>query len=134
MRKLAVPAVFLSVAALGMIAGPAALAGTPAGVTRIPNTLTTCASNGNGRVCFEINGSGNFVRFMQVTMSWNARHTTTHLRIYYTPTGSPSWNSPTGVNVASFTKTLNRNENSGQWCGAAYIGSTFAGQSCVIND
>jgi hypothetical protein len=130
--KLAVPAVLLS-AALGMAAAPgAASAATSAGVK--PDTLTTCQSNGNGTLCFEIDGSGNNVNFMKVTMSWSGTHKNTYLKIVYTPTGSPSYKSATGTNESSFLKNFDHSENSGQWCGIAYQDTTNEAESCVIND
>jgi hypothetical protein len=129
MRKLAVPVVLLF-AALGVAAAPSAAMAAPIR----PATATTCADFTAVNVCFEIDGSGSYVNFMAVTASWHGKHTGTNLRIWYTPTQSPSWNGPKGTNEATFTKTLSHDENAGQWCGGAYQNGVYLGASCVNND
>lgn len=132
MRRNLIPAVLVS-AALSIAAAPGvALAAAPAAIR--PETLTTCASNNHGQICFEIDGSGSYVDFMAVTATWSGTYKNTHLSIYYQPNGTPRYNGATGTNPASYVKTFDHDEASGSWCGEALQGSTFLGESCVIND
>lgn len=129
MRKYIIPAALLSATLVISAAPDTALAARPDVAT-----LQTCASNGNGKICFEIDGSGSFVNFMSVTATWIGTHTNTHISIYFQSNGTPRYNGSTGTNPKTFVKTFNHNEASGTWCGEALQGSKFLGQSCVIND
>jgi hypothetical protein len=135
MNKISKIAASVAIAGLMAAAPTAAIAETSSAHHVRPDTYSTCDQETYATLCFLVTGSGDYVGYMQDTVTWTGLYSGTHLEING-PSGT--WNSSTGTSVSSFRETFNGYVIPGSYCGTAwyYVDGQYyqAAHSCVTVD